>query len=99
MQRPDRGSIEAYQAPALEHAIDDRLPEILVMQDAAPCLQCLVRGEDHRAMPTMPLVDHVKEHVGGIRAVREIPHLVDDQDGWMRIGLQGVGELPRAKRR
>ena len=46
-------------------------------------------------MPAMPLVDHVKEHVGGIRAVGEIPDLVDDQDGWMRIGLQGLGELPR----
>ena len=36
MQRPDRKSVEAYQTPTLEHAIADRLPQILVMQDAAP---------------------------------------------------------------
>ena len=41
MQRPDRGSIEAYQAPALEHAINDRLPQILVMQDAAQAFRPL----------------------------------------------------------
>ena len=43
----------------------------------------------------MPLVDHVKEHVRRVGAVREIPDLVDDQDGWMRIGLERLGELPR----
>jgi hypothetical protein len=45
----------------------------------------------------MPLVDYVKEHVRRIGAVREIPHLVDHQDGWMRVGLQSLRELAVAK--
>lgn len=41
----------------------------------------------------MPFVDDVKEQVCGIRAVREIADLVDDQDGWMRVDLQRLREL------
>src|SRR6188472_2136550 len=99
MERPDGGAVEAYEAAALEDAIDDRLPEILVMQHAAPCLQRFVGREDHRTATAMPLVDDVKEHVRCVGAVREIPDLVDHQDGWMRVGLERLGELPLTKGR
>ena len=49
MQRSDRGSIKSYEATALEDAIDDRLPEILVYQRAADLrthLERLRRGSD-----------------------------------------------------
>jgi len=46
----------------------------------------------------MSFVDDVKEQVCGIRAVREIADLVDDQDGWMRVDLQRLRELSLAKR-
>jgi hypothetical protein len=36
----------------------------------------------------------MKEHVGGIGAVREISHFIDDQDGRMCGGLQRLCELP-----
>jgi len=39
VERADGGSIEAEQAAALEHAIDNGLREILVAQDAPPGLQ------------------------------------------------------------
>jgi hypothetical protein len=97
VQRSDRRPIEAYEAAALEDAIDDRLPEILIEEDASPRLQRLVGREDHRAVTAMPLVDHVKEHVRGIGAVREIPHLVDHQDRRMCVGLERLRELPLAK--
>ena len=71
MERADRWSIEPEQTPALEHAIDDRVCEVLVVQDAPPALQRLVRRKDHRPVAAMPLVDDVEEHVGDIGAVCE----------------------------
>lgn len=77
MEGSHRGPIEPEQAAALEHAIDDGLREVVVMQDAAPGVQRLVRREDHRAAPTMPFVDDMKQHVCGVGAVGEIADLVD----------------------
>jgi hypothetical protein len=97
MQGPHGWSIESDQATAIKDAIDVRLAEVLVMQDPAPRLQRLVGREDHGAMSTMPFVDHVKEHVGGIGSVAEIAHFIDDQHGRMGVGLQRLRELPVAK--
>ena len=69
------------------------------MEDPSPRLQCLVRREDHRSVTTMTLIDHVKEHVGGVGTVGEVAHFIDDQDGRMRVRLQRLGELARAKGR
>jgi hypothetical protein len=99
MKCSDRGTIEPYEAATLEHPVDDRLSEVFVVQDAAPRLQRFVRREDHGPVATMPFVDDVKEHVGRISAVREVAHFIDHQDGGMRIGLQGLCELPLTKGR
>ena len=58
--------------------IDDGLPEVLVVQHTPPRLQRFVRRKDYGPMSAMPLIHHVKEHVRGISAVREMAHLVDD---------------------
>jgi hypothetical protein len=78
MKSSDGGPIEANEAAALEDAIDDRLPQILVMEDAAPGLERFVGREDHRAVSAMALIHHVKEHVRRVGAISEISHLVDD---------------------
>jgi hypothetical protein len=97
MQRADRRPIEPYEAATLEDAIDDRLPEILVVQHAAPRLQCLVRCKDHGPVAAMPFIHDVKEHVRRVGAVGEVAHFVDHQDGGMRVRLQRVCELTRTK--
>ena len=48
----------------------------------------LVGGEDHRPFAQMPIIDHVVEHVGGLRAVREIAHLVNHQDMRVRVAIE-----------
>ena len=65
---------------------------------AAPCLQCLVRREDHGAMPTVTFIHNMKEHVGRVGAVREVPDFVDHEDGRMRLGRQRLRELTGTKR-
>lgn len=76
-------AIEPEKPSTLEHAIDDGLGKVLVVQYAAPRLKRSVCREDHRAMTLVPFVDHVKEHVGGVGAVGEITDLVDDEHGRM----------------
>jgi hypothetical protein len=51
-----------------------------------PRLQRLVGRKDQRAMPPVPLVDELEEHVAGVGAVGEIADFVDDEDRRMRVG-------------
>ncbi len=99
MLGPQRWPIEREDSAALEDPIDDGMRQVLVVQDMAPGRHGLVRREDHRALLPMSIVDDMEEHVGGIRAVREVAHFVDDQHAGMDVGGQGVGEAPTAKRR
>lgn len=66
MARTDGGTIQPHESAALEHAIDDGLREILIVQHMASGLQRFIRREDHRPVPTMPLVDDMEEHVGAV---------------------------------
>ena len=74
-----RGPVKREQSAALEDAINDGVGQVVIVQDAAPRRECLVGREDHRALLAMAIIDHVKEHVRGIRAVGKIADLVDDQ--------------------
>lgn len=74
-----RGAVELQQATSLEHAVDDGGGEVIVVQDLAPAVGVLVRGEDHRAQCLMALRDDVIEDVRGIVAVGQVADLVDDQ--------------------
>jgi hypothetical protein len=78
MLGPHRRTIEREEPTTLEDAVDDRVREVFVMQHATPLVQGFIRGEDHRAFLAMPIVDDVKEHVGGVGCAREIPNLIDD---------------------
>jgi len=71
-----RWAIELDHSAALEQAVDDGLGEVWVVKYCAPSLEGLVGGDDHRALLQVPLVDDVKEDVGGVAAVREIAELV-----------------------
>ncbi len=42
----------------------------------------------------MALVDHVKEHVSVVSAVREIADFVDDEDGRVRVGRRAFASSP-----
>ena len=98
MEGAHRRSIEPQETSALEHAIDDRLGQILVVEHSPPRFQRFVRREDHRPMPAMTLIDHVKEHVGGVGAIGEIADFVDDKDNRVRVRRQRVRQLARPER-
>jgi hypothetical protein len=72
-------AIEREAAAPLQDPIDDGLCEVFVVEHAAPRRECEVRREDHSALLSMPIVDDVEEHIGGVSAVREIADLVDDE--------------------
>ena len=57
MERAHRRTIKSEQALAFEHATDDGLREILVVQDLGPAFQRCVRREDHWSQLTVTLVD------------------------------------------
>jgi hypothetical protein len=94
-----RRAIQGEEATALEHAIDNRVCEVFIMQHASPLVQRFIRGEDHRAFLAMPIIDDVKQHVGGVGAAREVPDLIDDQDRRMRVRRERGGKASSAKRR
>src|SRR3989442_11935663 len=72
-----RRAIQREEATALKDAIDNRVREVFIMQHASPLVQRFIRGEDHRPLLAMPIVDDVKEHVGRVRTAREVPDFVN----------------------
>ena len=73
-------AVETEDATAMQDAVDDRVGEVVVMKHGAPALGMLVGREDHRALLDVALVDDVEEHVRGVVAVREVAHLVNEED-------------------
>ena len=69
------------------------------MEHTSPLVQRFIRGENHRPLLAMPIIDDVKQHVGGVRAAREVPDFIDDQDRRMRVGRERGGKASSAKRR
>ena len=97
MSGPQGGPVEGEQASALEDAIDDGLGEVVIVEHAAPGVERLVGGEDHRALAAVAIVDHVEEHVGRVGAVGEVSDLVHHQQGGMGVGGESLGQAPGAK--
>ena len=85
------GAPAEFDMPAaLEHAVEDGLGEIRVVQHAAPRGERLVGGEDHRALVQVAVIHDLEEDVGCVRAIAEIADLVDDEHVGMGVGGQGV---------
>jgi hypothetical protein len=83
---------------ALEHAVEDRLGEIRVVEDAAPSPQRLVGGEDQRPTVQMAVVHDLEQDVRGVGAIAEITHLVNDQDVRVGVRRQHVPQLADPRR-
>ena len=99
MLGPHRGTIEREEPTAFEHAIENGLREIVVMEDPPPGTERFIGREDHRALLAMAIIDDVKEHVGRVGTVGEIADLVDDQHGRVRVGGEDLGEASLAEGR
>ena len=82
----------------LEQAIQDRFREVAIMHHPTQGRQRFVRREQNRPPLQVPFVNHSIQHIGGIRGVREIPELVDDEDVGMQIRRERRGE-PRLRGR
>src|SRR5687768_17075984 len=54
-----RRAVKREQAAALQDSIDDRECEVVIMEHSPPRAERLVRSEDHRAAPLVPVVDDV----------------------------------------
>jgi hypothetical protein len=74
-----RAAAEGDELSALEHAVEDDLGQIVVVQHLAALAQLLVGGEDHGLLREVAPVDDAEEQVGGIGSVVEVTDLVDDQ--------------------
>jgi hypothetical protein len=90
---PDRGPIEPEVSTAFEYAVDDRVGEIVVVQDVSPALGVLVGGEHHRASANVSIIDHVVEDVGRVGAVGEVADLVDDEHVRPHVGRECLAHL------
>ncbi len=84
---------------ALQHPVQDRLRQIRIVQHAPPLLDRLVGGEHHRPPMKMPLVHYLEQHIGGVRAVRQVPYLVDHQHPGVRVGSQRLPQPALSARR
>jgi hypothetical protein len=58
------------------------------VEHAAPGIERLVGGEDHRALLQVALVHDVEEQVGGVVTARQVADLIDDED----VGTHVLGE-------
>jgi ribosomal protein S5 len=56
---PGGGPVESDEATPLEDAVEDGFSEVVIVQDAAPLTQGLIRGEDHRPATEVAGVDDV----------------------------------------
>ena len=97
MRSSQRRTIEHEETPTLEDPIDNRVRQVVIVKDSAPRVERLVRGEDHRALLAVPIVDDMKQHVGRVGAVREIADFVDDEHAWMCVHRERIGEASVAK--
>lgn len=81
-----RGPVEDEEPAAFEGAVDNRLGQLLIMQDRTPGGERgFVGGEDDRAFLQVPLVDDVEEQVGSVQAVGEVADFVDDEDMRLQV--------------
>ena len=92
------GPAQLEVAPSFEHAVEDGLSEIRIMEDPAPGTERLVGREQRGAVMQVALIDDVEEEVGGIGPIAEIPDLIDDEDVGMRVRRQGMAEAALARR-
>jgi hypothetical protein len=69
---PVRATAQREVRAPLEEAIDNRLRQVAIMQDLAQRRQRLVRGQQHRVLVTIPLVDDAVENGRRIRGVRQV---------------------------
>ena len=97
MRSSDRGAIERQETTTLEDAIDNRVRQVVIVKDAAPRVERLVRSEDHRALLAVPIVDDMKEHVSRVGTIREIADFVHDEDARMRVHRERLGQASVAK--
>jgi len=94
-----RGSVESQESPALEDSIHDGLGEIVVMKDGTPALRMLVRGEDHRALLDVTLVDNVEQDVGRVIAVGQVADLIDEEHVRLEVVGKRLAQPPLLGRR
>ena len=99
MPGPIGGAAQLEMPPPLQHAVEDGLGEIGVVEDPAPGAQRLVSREDHGALMQVALVDDVEEDVSRIRPIAEIADLVDHEDVGMGVGREDVAEPALARGR
>ena len=86
----DVDDVTAVEGPVKEGGGHD-----LVVQDLAPALEALVRGEDRRCV-LVAAVDELVEEDGAALDGREVADLVDDQKCRVGQGLEALIEASRA---
>jgi hypothetical protein len=84
------------KSSSFQHAIEDRLGQIRIVQHLPPCIDGLVRRKDHRTTMEVPVVDDLKQNVRRIESVTEISNFIDDKHRRVRVIGKHGSELPVA---
>ena len=92
MTRAVRRSTQLDEPSPFQYPVGDGLGQVRVVKYPTPLVQALVRGEDHRLLVQIAMIDHLEEHVGGVGAIGQVPHLVDDEDVRLHVRHQGLGQ-------
>src|SRR5277367_4928027 len=92
-RRSPRAPNELDVPPILQDSVEQRLGEILIMEDIAPSPQRLVGGEESRSALNVPGIDDGVQDIGSIGGMREIAKLIDDEHLRGDKGLCGVPKL------
>ena len=88
-----RRAAQLHQPPALEHAIEDGLGEVGVVQHQPPRGERFVGGEDHRSPVQVTLVDDLEHQIGGVTTDGQVADLVDHQHRGVRVVRQRPGQF------
>jgi hypothetical protein len=91
MTGPPRGSIQVDEASSFQDPNEDGCRHIFVVQDLSPLIQWLVGCV--RPFPQVPIIHDTEEHVGSVRPVGQISHLIDDEDVRVQVGCQRFLEI------
>ena len=78
-----RGTDERHESSPFEHAVEQGLSEMVVVENLSPVLQAFVGGEDDGPVVEIAAIYDTVENVGGIVDVRQVADLIDVA-GFMR---------------
>ena len=94
MPRPCGGAVKDDEPTTFQDAVHDSLCQVLIVEDLAPIREGRLVGREYDGSPEyVPVVHHMEQDIGGVRAIVQVIDLVNHPDSRRGIGLQRLAEL------